>query len=210
MTDPTPTSTTRRLLRREERQAQLLRAAATAFARGGFAGTSMDDVAAEAGVSRLIVYRNFESKEDLYRAVLEKVSTRLAEEFTAAVQDLTERGWATRCQLVVAREDPDAFRLLWSHASREPAFAEYAEEFRRGAVEFADSLVGDAIEDPVLRRWMTTMTVAYVVTATLAWLEQGDPERDEDMIQRSTDGLAAMFSAWAPDFQPAGQELPGA
>ena len=87
---------------------------------------------------------------------------------------------------------------------------EYAEEFRRGAVEFADSLVGEAIDDPVLRRWMTTMTVAYVVTSTLAWLEQGDPERDEEMIQRSTDGLAAMFSAWAPDFQGAGATSPPA
>jgi AcrR family transcriptional regulator len=202
MTEPTPPTTTRRLLRRDERQAQLLRAAATAFARGGFAGTSMDDVAAEAGVSRLIVYRNFDSKEELYRAVLEKVSTRLAEEFTAAVQDLTVRGWATRSQLTVAREDPDAFRLLWSHASREPDFAEYAEEFRRGAVEFADSLVGPAIADPVLRRWMTTMTVAYVVTATLAWLDDGDPERDEDMVHASTEGLAAMFQAWAPDLRP--------
>jgi len=191
-------STTRRLLPREERQAQLLRAAATAFARTGFAATSMDDVAAEAGVSRLIVYRNFESKEELYRAVLERVSTRLAEEFTAAVADLTEQGWATRSQLTVAREDPDAFRLLWSHASREPDFAEYAEEFRRGAVEFADSLVGEAIDDPLLRRWITKMTVAYVVSATLAWLEDGDPARDEEMIAMATDGLAAMFQTWVP------------
>ena len=163
----------------------------------------MDDVATEAGVSRLIVYRNCESKEDLYRAVLEKVSTRLAEEFTAAVEDLDERGWATRSQLTVAREDPDAFRLLWVHAVREPDFEQYAAEFRDGAVEFADSLVGAAIEDPLLRRWITKMTVAYVVTATLAWLDDGDPERDEEMIQASTDGLAAMFQAWVPEFRPA-------
>jgi len=52
----------RQLLSRADRQAQLLRAAATAFARAGFAATSMDDVAAEAGVTKLIVYRNFDSK----------------------------------------------------------------------------------------------------------------------------------------------------
>ena len=40
----------RRLLSREERQASILRAAARAFAGAGFAGTSMEDVAAEAGV----------------------------------------------------------------------------------------------------------------------------------------------------------------
>ena len=66
---------------RADRQAQLLRAAATAFARAGFAATSMDDVAAEAGVTKLIVYRNFDSKEDLYRSVLDGVSDRLRDEW---------------------------------------------------------------------------------------------------------------------------------
>ena len=54
----------------------------------GLAATSMDDVAAEAGVTRLIVYRNFESKEGLYRAVLERVATRLRDEFVAGLERL--------------------------------------------------------------------------------------------------------------------------
>ena len=74
---------TRSCCSRDERQAPILRAAAAAFARTGFAGTSMDDVAAEAGITRLIVYRHFDSKEDLYRAVLERVTDRLREEFLA-------------------------------------------------------------------------------------------------------------------------------
>ena len=49
-------------LPRAARRAQLLEAAATAFLERGFDGTSMEDVAQEAGVSRLIVYRIFESK----------------------------------------------------------------------------------------------------------------------------------------------------
>ena len=81
-------TTTRRLMQRDERQAQILRAAAAAFARTGFAATSMDDVAAEAGITRLIVYRHFDSKEDLYRAVLTKVTDRLGEEW--------EKGMAAR------------------------------------------------------------------------------------------------------------------
>ena len=67
-------------LPRAERRAQLLTAAATAFVRGGFDGTSMEDVAEQAGVTRLIVYRIFATKEDLYRAVLESVTDRLRDE----------------------------------------------------------------------------------------------------------------------------------
>ena len=46
----------------------------------GFAATSMEDVAEACGVTKLIVYRHFDSKEDLYRAILQRVFDRQAEE----------------------------------------------------------------------------------------------------------------------------------
>src|SRR5213593_3372120 len=61
----------RRLLPRAERRDSLLRAAACAFARAGYVHTSMEEIAAAAGVTRLIIYRHFDSKEALYRAVLQ-------------------------------------------------------------------------------------------------------------------------------------------
>ncbi len=73
-----PTGSPRKLLSRVERQESILRGAAAAFAHTGFDGTSMEDVADASGITRLIVYRNFASKEDLYRAVLERVMVRLA------------------------------------------------------------------------------------------------------------------------------------
>src|SRR5215472_10646365 len=47
----------RRLLRRPERREQILAAATRAFAQAGFAATSLDDVAVEAGISRDNLYR---------------------------------------------------------------------------------------------------------------------------------------------------------
>ena len=69
---------TRIRMRRPERRAAIIDGAAAAFARGGYAATSMADVAAAAGVSHLIVYRHFESKEVLYEAVLERALELLA------------------------------------------------------------------------------------------------------------------------------------
>ena len=68
-----------RRLPRAERREQILDAATRAFARRGFAATSLDDIAAEAGVSHVILYRHFASKSELYRAVLERACARLAE-----------------------------------------------------------------------------------------------------------------------------------
>ena len=121
-----PTGSPRKLLSRAERQESILRGAAAAFAHTGFDGTSMEDVADASGITRLIVYRNFASKEDLYRAVLERVMVRLRDEFLAGYERSTDRDFVVRALLVVARDDPDGFRLLWVHAAHEPRFADYA------------------------------------------------------------------------------------
>ena len=189
----------RQLLSRADRQAQLLRAAATAFARAGFAATSMDDVAAEAGVTKLIVYRNFESKEELYRAVLDGVSERLREEWLREIDlpDAQRYGITSRAMLRVAREQPDGFRLLMVHAAREPRFAALAESYAERSLEVADSLIGDMIPDPTVKAWAGQVIVEYLVSGVLAWLELGDPERDDEFIDRATKGMFGMFLSWA-------------
>lgn len=53
-----------------ERRALILREAGRLFARHGYAGTRLDDVAAAAQVTKPIVYRHFESKKALYLALL--------------------------------------------------------------------------------------------------------------------------------------------
>ena len=84
----------RRLLRREERHASILHGAASAFAKSGFASTSMEDVAEACGVTKLIVYRHFDSKEELYRAILQRVFDRNQEEFTKAAVGAFGSAWA--------------------------------------------------------------------------------------------------------------------
>jgi AcrR family transcriptional regulator len=194
-------STTRQLLPREERQASILRAAARAFAHAGYAGTSMDDVAAEAGVSRLIVYRHFASKEELYRAVLEQVRDRLRDEFARAVQHPEPATFPFRPLIDVARENADAFRLLLVHAAREPQFAEYAQQSRAAGVELAEEIIamehGNALADDVMGRWATHAMVGYIFESLRAWLEEGDPSRDEEFVIRATDGAIAVFAVLA-------------
>jgi AcrR family transcriptional regulator len=56
----------------EERRALILRAAGRAFARDGYAGARIEDIAAAAHVTKPIVYRHFASKKVLYMELLEK------------------------------------------------------------------------------------------------------------------------------------------
>ena len=183
------TSTRRKLLTREQRQESILRGAAAAFVKAGFDGTSMEDVADASGITRLIVYRNFASKEDLYRSVLERVASRLGEEFAVAQS-------AVQPLLKVAREDPDAFRLLWLHAAHEPKFAAYAADFREAVIDFADELVGSRIADRRLRRWAMITLVDHLYDAVLTWLDVGDPARDDEFVAVTSAGLRALITAW--------------
>jgi len=185
-------------LPRAERQAQLVEAAATAFALAGFAATSMEDVAAQAGVTKLIVYRHFSSKEELYGAVLMRVVLRLSEEYGRELNrpDARQTGFAARAMLRVAREQPDAFRLLTQHAVREPQFAGITRGYLDGAAAFTDNLVGDLIPDPVVKAWAVPVLVDYTIQGVNVWLDVGDPERDDEFVELATEGLHGMFRAW--------------
>lgn len=186
-----------RLLPRAERSAAILRGAASAFAHTGFAGTSMEDIAAASGITKLIVYRHFDSKEELYRSVLEQVATRLMEEFAAGPGAGPKPGASARMFITVAREMPDGFRLLWRHSAREPEFAEYADQFRRGATGAALGLLAPVLADASLHTWAAETINDYLVDATLNWLDDGDPARDDEFVELVTQGLGALVRAWS-------------
>lgn len=154
----------------------------------------MDDVATEAGVTRLIVYRNFASKDDLYRAVLDHTTGRLAASFE--YHRAAGRNFAVRALLEVARADPDGVRLLWLHAAHEPAFADHAAAFRAGVVAYARELLDPLIVDPRLRPWAARVVVDHLYDAVLTWLEVGAPGRDEEFIALVDAGLGALLTAW--------------
>jgi AcrR family transcriptional regulator len=158
-------------------------------------------VAAAAGVTKLIVYRHFDSKEDLYRAVLESVSARMQEEWMRVVEapDLRGRGASARAFLTVAREDPDGYRLLVFHAPREPQFEKQTFGYWEEAVRSVDGLLGDRVAVPALREWASRSLMSYLLHAVLLWIETGDPAADEQFVAATGDAIRAMVAAWTAD-----------
>ncbi len=74
MVSPTPNSAKPppRQRRKEARPGELTAAALQLFVEKGFAGTRLDDVAARAGVSKGTLYLYFDSKEALFKAVVQE------------------------------------------------------------------------------------------------------------------------------------------
>lgn len=68
------------------KRAAILEAAKALFAREGFAGVSMDRIAAEAGVSKLTVYSHFGDKESLFSEAIRNLCEELLPDATFKVQ----------------------------------------------------------------------------------------------------------------------------
>jgi AcrR family transcriptional regulator len=161
-----------RRLRRAERREQILGAATRAFARAGFAATSLDDVAAEAGITRVILYRHFESKADLYRAVLDRACTRLA----AAVGTGDYGDDAIPALVRAASADPGGFRLLFRHAAREPEFRGQADTLAAASAEVARHDLARQIPPGPWLDWAAMLIPALTTEAVIAWLDAGQPD----------------------------------
>ena len=71
----------------EKTRQDLLKAALSVFSQKGYAATTLEDVAKEAGVTRGAIYWHFGSKAELYSALLEEYSARGSEIVQVAVAE---------------------------------------------------------------------------------------------------------------------------
>jgi AcrR family transcriptional regulator len=100
---------------RRARREQLVDAAVTAIGKRG-AGVGMEEIAAEAGTSKTVVYRHFTDRTDLYVAVCSRVAGALLTELRAAM----DRSDTPRATLAAAIEtylafieaDPELYRFV--------------------------------------------------------------------------------------------------
>ena len=185
-------------LPRAQRREQIVRAAAATFLTGGYEKTSMEDVGRAAGVTRLIVYRIFESKEALYTAVLTAVLDDFGVTFEhgEASIPVEHRASIGSMLLAIARRQPDGFRLLWRHTSNEAAFVELFEQFKAAATEFAIAMLSPMLPDPTMRRWAAESLVSHLHESICLWLDHGDATRDGEFLRMLTDGVRAMVTVW--------------
>ena len=186
--DPTRAEPTRRLPRAERRE-QILAAATEAFARSGFAATSLDDIAGQAGITRVILYRHFDSKTDLYQAVLDQMCARLDAHVEEPVGGFTDN--SIDGLLAAAIESPAGFRLLFQHALREPEFKERIEKFRADITAAAFLQISQFVPEEPLARWASQLAPVVAIEAIIAWLDAGqpDPERAADRIAQAVHGV---------------------
>jgi AcrR family transcriptional regulator len=177
----------------------IMDAARGVFLREGFAGASVDVIAAEAGVSKRTVYNHFDDKEHLFLAVVRTTLASVEAEFDAALgetiadSDDLERDFvalARRWVRLFLREDANALRRL--------VIAE--------GVRHPEIMAGWAEAGPVRARSLLVRTLAQL--AERGRLEVPDPERAAEQLallvtnpayNRSVLGTVALSDAEVDD-----------
>ena len=120
-------------LTRSERSAltrrELLAAAERQFFEHGYHGTTLDDIADEAGYTKGAVYSTFRSKAGLFLALFDEVAERRLAEIRELLADHDEPGALVAALARQPVAEANAQFLLvaiefWVHAAREPALLE--------------------------------------------------------------------------------------
>ncbi|MGC1310000.1 MAG: TetR/AcrR family transcriptional regulator [Phormidesmis sp.] len=115
----------------QSKQAQILKGALTIFLQRGYEGTSMDRVAAAAGVSKITIYKYFEGKEGLFTALIEQVTSLRFQVLFGTLSladppDVVLRQVATKLLDMLADDEEyvDFLRLIIGESGRFPALAQ--------------------------------------------------------------------------------------
>ncbi len=130
-----------------------MRAAAEAFARGGFEGASVGDIAREAGVTQPLVNHHFGSKKGLWQAVIDAQFTALEKTLVdcetehAQSEDLVRLRALLRAYVTFCGQTPQLTRMLRIEADSALA----REVHRRWQGRFVSFFEG-RIEDAIARR----------------------------------------------------------
>src|SRR3954467_8979006 len=124
------------------RREQLLAVALGVFAREGFHGTAMNDVAEAAGVTKPVLYQHFRSKRELYLELLEDVGGRLGDSIGKATSEAPNPREQVRAGFVAyfrfVSEHRTAFQLLFGGGSRRDV--EFADAVRSVELSIAESI----------------------------------------------------------------------
>jgi AcrR family transcriptional regulator len=185
----------------KERREQLLDIGRALFAERGFDGTSIEEIAAAAGVSKPVVYEHFGGKEGLYAVVVDREMECLLGMVTQALIGGHSRQKIERAALALLEyieDSSDGFRILVrdSHAASGTGnFASLLSEIA-GQVEH---ILGDEFKaqgfDSKHAPMYAQALVGMVALTGQYWLDARKPRREEvaaHLVNLAWNGLAGL------------------
>ena len=177
--------------RKADRRRQILDAAVRVFARNGFHGSRVGDVAEEAGVAYGLVYHYFKSKEELLETIFRDTWTqmlaRVREVEASGVPASEQVRQVTALLLRTWRRDPDLVRVLVREVTRSQLVQQEIEEITE-AMKALEGIIKRGQESGEFRPGLDPRLGAVVFYGALdevltGWVLGQLPDNDEEIAR---------------------------
>ena len=197
----------------KERREQLLDVGRRLFAERGLDGTSIEEIAARADVSKPVVYEHFGGKEGLYAVVVDREVERFLAMATRLLEgdDKMEKFEVAAVELLrYIQDNSDGFRILVRDSNPSSGSGTYASLISdiAGQVEY---LLGDVLAergyDPKLAPMYAQMLVGMVAFTGQWWLDARKPNLEEvaaHLVNLAWNGLSKLDPS--PQISPEAME----
>jgi AcrR family transcriptional regulator len=185
----------------KERREQLLEIGRSLFAERGFDATSVEEIAAKAGVSKPVVYEHFGGKEGLYAVVVDREMRTLLDMVTSALtgghpRELLEQ--AAFALLDYVESYSDGFRILVRDSPVAASTGNFASLISDIATQVEGIMATEFRRrgyDPAFGAMYSQMLVGMVALTGQWWLDAQSPTKDEvaaHMVNLAWNGLSGL------------------
>lgn len=167
-----------------QRRHQLIDVARSLFAERGYEGTSIEEIAQRANVSKPVVYEHFGGKEGLYAVVVDREMSALLDRISSSLTNNRFRPrleQVTLALLTYVEERTDGFRLLIRDSPASITSGTYATLLNDAVAQVASILAGDFSrrgQDPELAPLYAQALVGSVTMTAQWWLDAGEPKKE--------------------------------
>lgn len=175
----------------EETRATLLATARKVFREYGYADTSMDDLTAQAGLTRGALYHHFGDKKGLLTAVVEQIDDEMDQRLQAISSDADDpwEGFCHRCRAYLEMAlEPEFQRIVLRDAKAVLGGA--SPESQRHCLESMRGLIHDLVQQGVVED-VDPEGLASLIYGSLAeaafWIADGDESNT-----KLTQGITAL------------------
>ncbi|MFG1703826.1 TetR family transcriptional regulator [Nonomuraea sp. M3C6] len=191
----------RRRMSGSERREQLIRISRTLFSEKGFDGTSIEEIAATAQVSKPVVYEHFGGKEGVYAVVVDREMQKLLGMITealSATHSLIKLERAALALLQYIEESSEGFRILVRDSHAASGTGTFASLISEIASQVEDVLADEFSArgyDPKLAPMYAQMLVGMVALTGQWWLDVRKPGREEvaaHLVNLAWNGLTGL------------------
>ena len=178
----------------EERRQLLMDAAVQVIARQGLRSTTMDDISASLGMTKIVLYRTFGSKDKLIQSILERTTN---EFLNVDAQKIEKYGDRLQRYIDISRKHEDSMRILLLQTPHDEKYNKQYKNLSRKLVKRTKERIKQRQQtgetDCALDiNFCSESIVSFILDSISRWLKHGKQSQDEEFVRWMLVSRAAM------------------